>query len=109
VESPVDFSNTPSDYSWPEPIKYLDFSDRGVNVQVKGGLEDAFVEGIGERETRLVEIMVKKPVKGFVFAEREGLTFSDNAFDIMPYEKKVVRMRGYDKNKPLTWTWIGKG
>ncbi|TPX07441.1 uncharacterized protein E0L32_002089 [Thyridium curvatum] len=75
------------DMSWPDPIKYLDLSDRGLEVsEVKSGK---------------VEISAKKPVKGFVFDEVPGLKLSDNGFDIVPGVQKVVEVSGNDGK--LTW------
>jgi beta-mannosidase len=80
-------------YSWPEPIKYLDFSDRGLTIEYK-------VDG------SLVRISAPKPVKGFVFSEREGVTLSDNGFDIMPGWPKGVRVTG-GRAQDLKWRYVG--
>ncbi|KAK0644569.1 glycoside hydrolase superfamily [Cercophora newfieldiana] len=83
------------DVSWPEPIKYLDFENRGVNVVDVG--DD------------VVEVSAEKPVKGFVFAERQGMKVSDNGFDIIPGEApKRIRIEGNEGEIP-EWTYIGRG
>ncbi|KAK4456497.1 glycoside hydrolase [Cladorrhinum samala] len=87
-----------SDVSWPDPIKYLDFSDRGVEVK--------YVERAEEDDT--VEVSAKKPVKGFVFSERQGVSVSDNGFDLVPREKPVtVKIKGA-KAQELSWTFVGQ-
>lgn len=84
-----------SDVSWPDPIKYLDFSDRGVEVKYVG-------------EDGTVEVSAKKPVKGFVFSERQGVSVSDNGFDLIPREKPVtVKVEGV-KAQELSWTFVGQ-
>ncbi|KAK0628791.1 glycoside hydrolase family 2 protein [Bombardia bombarda] len=86
-----------SDTSWPDPIKYLDFADRGVKVKYL--------------EKDLVEVSAEKPVKGFVFAERQGVTVSNNGFDVMPREKakqvRITRDDGADMGE-LAWTFVGQ-
>ncbi|KAK6438538.1 hypothetical protein LTR95_005252, partial [Oleoguttula sp. CCFEE 5521] len=44
------------DVDWPQPLKYLDFADRGVEVIAEG---------------HQVRVTAKKPMKGLVFEERE--------------------------------------
>ncbi|KAK3682092.1 glycoside hydrolase family 2 protein [Podospora appendiculata] len=93
-----------SDTSWPDPIKYLDFGDRGVRVQ--------------HITENLVEVSATKPVKGFVFAEKQGVRLSDNGFDVMPGEKprKVTIERDImddsdsssDSDFKLDWTFVGQ-
>ncbi|KAK3381973.1 glycoside hydrolase family 2 protein [Podospora didyma] len=82
-----------SDASWPDPIKYLDFADRGVQVK--------------RVDQSTVEITAEKPVKGFVFSERQGVKVSDNGFDLVPGEKpKVVRIEGGVADQ-LSWGFVG--
>lgn len=85
-----------SDTSWPDPLKYLDFSERGV-----------MVENVGPG---LVKVSADKPVKGFVFSERQGIWFSDNGFDIMPEEDipTLVRIEGVGSDEELAWTYVGR-
>jgi hypothetical protein len=50
-------------------------------------------------------------VKRLVFEERRHLVeFSDNGFDIMPGEGKVVKLGGewIESLEQLTWRWIGR-
>lgn len=81
-----------SDTAWPDPVKFLDLSERGVSF---------------ETTTDQVTITAQKPVKAFVFEEVEGLHLSDNGFDIMPGEKHVVTVSGPLKPEDLKWTFIG--
>jgi beta-mannosidase len=88
----VDGKCVASDVSWPEPIKYLSFGDRGVRVECSADMATAFVSAA-------------KPVKGFVFAERKGTRLSDNGFDIMPGETHEVRIEGCAANE-LGWRYV---
>ena len=89
----VDGVQVSSDVSWPDPLKYLDFPDRGVSVKHIG-------QGF-------VEVSAEKPVKGFVFAERQGVKLSDNGFDLVPGdEPKLVRIEG--GGDELSWTFVGR-
>jgi beta-mannosidase len=83
-----------SDTSWPDPIKYLDFSDRGVEVKHVG-------QG-------LIEVSAAKPVKGFVLSEKEDVKLSDNGFDLIPGdEPRLVQVEGVSGHE-LTWTFVGR-
>lgn len=81
-----------TDTAWPDPVKFLDMSERGLTVQA-----------IGDEVT----ITAKKPVKAFVFEEVEGLQLTDNGFDVMPGEKHVVKATGRLSAGDLRWTFIG--
>jgi beta-mannosidase len=84
-----------TDTAWPQPLKYLDFSNRGVKVEYSSCMTE-------------VKVSAKLPVKGFVFAERQGLELSDNGFDIMPRETHVVRIGGLSEASARSdWTYVG--
>ena len=87
------------DVAWPQPLKYLDFLDRGVSVSLA-------------KDKQEVHLEAQKPVKGFVFEEkRDWVIFSDNGFDLMPREQKVVKLRGSQRIESvneLCWTWLGR-
>lgn len=86
-----------TDTAWPQPLKYLDFSNRGVKVEYSSCRTE-------------VKVSAKLPVKGFVFSEREGLELSDNGFDIVPGETLVVRIGGLSAaGEVLSWTYVGAG
>lgn len=71
------------DIDWPQPLKYLDFSARGVEV---GLTSDGY------------RLTVKRPTKGLVFEETAGVSLEDNCMDLVPGEDFVVRVKG---NKAL--------
>jgi len=82
-----------SDVSWPDPIKYLDLSNRGLRVEAA--------------EEDVVEVSAEKPIKGFFFSERQGVTVSDNGFDVMPGETVRVHFTGLEAGEMLPWTFVG--
>ncbi|KAI1340065.1 family 2 glycosyl hydrolase [Xylariaceae sp. FL0016] len=79
-------------YSWPQPIKYLDLSDRGVSFKVVSG-------------SRL-SITCARPVKGLVFEETRAMKLSDNCLDVVPGEEHVVEVKGASLNT-LRYTYVG--
>jgi beta-mannosidase len=82
------------DVDWPQPLKYLDFEDRGLEVTAQG-------------ET--ITVRAKKPTKGLVFEERAGVLLNDSAIDVVPDDEQVIRVRGMRKqDQPLKWTFLGK-
>ncbi|KAI0181655.1 glycoside hydrolase family 2 protein [Hypoxylon sp. FL1284] len=81
-----------SDVSWPQPPKYLDFSSRGVKFKALSA-------------TKLV-ISAARPVKGLVFEETRATKLSDNGFDLVPGEEKVVEVTGVGLDS-LFYTYIG--
>jgi beta-mannosidase len=90
----MDRTQASSDTSWPDPIKYLDFPDRGVMVKNRG-------QG-------LIEVSTEKPVKGFVFSEKQGTKLSDNGFDLLPGdEPKLVHVENGGGDE-LGWTFVGR-
>jgi beta-mannosidase len=85
------------DVAWPEPIKYLNFKDRGVVVRI---MEEIPGDGV-------VFVSANKPAKGFVFDEREGVQLSDNGFDLVPEGRtKTVIFKGCESSE-LTWRYVG--
>ncbi|GFF94848.1 probable beta-mannosidase B [Aspergillus udagawae] len=84
-----------TDTAWPQPLKYLDFSNRNIKEDFSPSGDE-------------VTVSADLPVKGFVFEDREGLKLSDNGFDLMPGEKKVVTVNGTAVSaKDLRWTYVG--
>jgi beta-mannosidase len=84
-----------TDTDWPQPLKYLDFSNRNVKVEVSASGES-------------ITVSANRLVKGLVFEEREGLTLSDNGFDIVPGEERVVHVVwGSAGRGSLEWTYLG--
>ncbi|KAK1718026.1 family 2 glycosyl hydrolase [Colletotrichum acutatum] len=87
----VDGKVVAEDTAWPHPLKYIDFSDRKVRVEVRDGT---------------LVVSAERPVKGFIIQEERGMKLSDNGFDVVPGEERVVRVDGYDVQK-LRWTYLG--
>jgi beta-mannosidase len=81
-----------SDTYWPQPLKYLDFSDRNVTIRTIAG--------------NRLGISAARPTKGFVFQETRDVKLSDNGFDIIPGEEKVVEVTGMSTHL-LHYTYIG--
>ena len=82
------------DVDWPQPLKYLDFHDRGVEVVPEGNE---------------IRIRAQRPTKGLVFEERQGVLSEDSAIDVVPGDEQVVKVRGLGKDdRPLSWTYLGK-
>lgn len=84
-----------TDTAWPDPVKYLCFDDRGLQL----------VAGESGKD---VKITTQRPIKGFVFQEvKGGGWLSDNGFDVVPGETKVVKFeKSIDVNE-LYWTHLG--
>jgi beta-mannosidase len=83
------------DVDWPQPLKYLDFADRGVEVTHKGST---------------MVVKAKKPTKGLVFEERTGVLVHDSALDVMPGDEQVIKVKGLaSSDAPLRWTYLGRG
>lgn len=82
------------DVDWPQPLKYLSFEDRGIEVERSG-------------DTILVK--ANKPTKGLVFEERTGILVNDSAIDVVPGDDQVIKVRGLAADDaPLKWTCLGK-
>jgi beta-mannosidase len=82
------------DIDWPQPLKYLDLRDRGVKV-----------EYLASEST--IRVTAAKPTKGLVFEERPGLWFSDNGFDVVPGEDKVIAVKGINGQEGIPyWTYL---
>ncbi|KAM6536096.1 hypothetical protein FALCPG4_005616 [Fusarium falciforme] len=64
---------------WPQPMKYLDLSERNVKVDVSDG---QYV------------ITAQRPTKGVVLEEVDGVTLSDNCVDIVPGDEVRIAISG---------------
>lgn len=90
----VDGEIVSRDADWPQPLKYLDFSERGVQVTAQ---DDVMV------------VKAAKPTKGLVFEERAGVLVHDSAIDVMPGDEQTIRVKGIAKGEePLKWTYLGR-
>ncbi|CAK7229395.1 hypothetical protein SCUCBS95973_007208 [Sporothrix curviconia] len=62
--------------------------------------------------TGTVTVIAERPVKGFVFTEKaDGVTFSDNGFDIMPGEVQLVFLNKKTRESAwpkLEYNYVGK-
>ncbi|KAJ8131373.1 hypothetical protein O1611_g2249 [Lasiodiplodia mahajangana] len=83
---------TASDTYWPQPLKYLDFDNRNVTVK-----------DIGDSK---VMVSAARPTKGFVFEETRGVNLSDNGFDIIPGQEKIIKVIG-THIQSLRYTYVG--
>lgn len=82
------------DVDWPQPLKYLDFEDRGLEVIPHGGS---------------ITVRARKPTKGLVFEERPGVLVHDSAIDVVPGDEQVIRVRGLgERDQALKWTYLGR-
>lgn len=93
------------DVDWPQPFKYLDFNDRGIGVrEINQNLSAD--NGKGQRK---VAISTRKPVKCLVFEERDGVTVSDSAIDVVPGDDQIVDIHGLKAgDRPLSWKYLGQ-
>ncbi|KAJ6104028.1 Glycoside hydrolase family 2 immunoglobulin-like beta-sandwich [Penicillium sp. IBT 18751x] len=92
----VDNKVVARDVDWPQPLKYLDLSDRGLELQVHRDSDHA-----------RLEIHARKPVKALVIEEQEGVRISDNAIDIVPGDAQTVIVTGLG-NRPLKYRYLGQ-
>lgn len=96
----VDGKIVARDVDWPQPFKYLDFADRGLEVRQAPGASP---------EQQLLHISSRKPVKCLVFEERENVRISDSAIDIVPGDEQVVTVTGLKAgDPPLKYRYLGQ-
>ncbi|KAF5856185.1 hypothetical protein ETB97_007712 [Aspergillus alliaceus] len=87
------------DVDWPQPFKYLDLSDRGLEVNMVSE---------SSNEQKLL-ITAKKPVKCLVFEERDGVRLSDSAIDIVPGDGQTITVTGLNPgDAPLKYKYLGQ-
>lgn len=96
----VDNKVVARDVDWPQPFKYLDFSDRGLEVKQQVGP----VSG-----QQVLHISSRKPVKCIVFEERENVRLSDSALDIFPGDEQIITATGLkEDDPPLSYRYLGQ-
>jgi beta-mannosidase len=66
------------DADWPQPLKYLCFENRGVEVKTSTGE---------------ISITSERPTKGVVIEESDEYSLSDNCLDVMPGDCQVIDVR----------------
>lgn len=78
---------------WPQPLKYLKFPNRSVDIQVKDD-----------------EVILKsdKPVKGVEITLESDLFIDDNGFDLFPGDTKVVEIKGLKSSDKVSLNWYQK-
>ncbi|KAL4930395.1 beta-mannosidase [Aspergillus undulatus] len=95
----VDGELVARDVDWPQPFKYLDLSNRGLEVTRISKTES---------EQKL-ELSARKPVKCLVFEERDGVRVSDSAIDIVPGDDQIVTIKGLKAgDAPLKYKFLGQ-
>lgn len=95
----VDGQVVARDVDWPQPFKYLDFADRGLEVTARAGATG---------EEQILQISAHKPVKCLVFEERDGVILSDNAIDIYPGDQQMIVVTGLRADTPsLKYRYLG--
>lgn len=88
------------DVDWPQPFKYLDFADRGLDVKAQPGAT------AGEQ---ILTISARRPVKCVVFEERENVRLSNSALDIIPGDEQTVVVTGFmEGDTPLKYRYLGQ-
>lgn len=92
----VDDGLAARDWDWPQPLKYLDLSERAVSVEERR-----------DGEMCWVSVRAEKPVKGFVFEQRDGVMVNDNGFDVMPGDDMVVEVWGLKGGEKMEWKFLG--
>lgn len=83
---------------WPQPLKYYTFPDRGLEVVV------TWVDK--SKEDAEVVVTAKRPVKGLVFEEIDGVVWGDNCIDVVPEDKQVISAKGL-KGREVKWRYYG--
>jgi beta-mannosidase len=85
-----------SSADWPQPLKYLDFSSRGVQISVHG---------------EVVTLAAEKPTKGVLLDvegdDDSGIEWSDNGFDIIPGDSIEVFGKGL-RDRKVVIGWYGQ-
>ncbi|ORY60007.1 glycoside hydrolase superfamily [Pseudomassariella vexata] len=89
----VDGEVVSSDVAWPQPLKYIDFSNAAFHGEI-------------DHNSRRIDLISARPLKGLVFEELPGLRFSDNNLDLVPGERKVVHYEG-PAIQGLRWICVG--
>ncbi|GAD96332.1 beta-mannosidase [Paecilomyces variotii No. 5] len=87
------------DVDWPQPYKYLDLTERGLQIG----------ESVQTGDERIIVVSAKKPVKCLTFEERDGVQLSNSALDVVPGDDQTVTITGLKAgDKPLGWKFLGQ-
>ncbi|KAF2719673.1 glycoside hydrolase family 2 protein [Polychaeton citri CBS 116435] len=81
------------DVDWPQPLKYLDFSEREVDV----------IQSDGE-----IKVTAARPTKGLVLEERDGVVLGDSGMDVVPGDEQTIAAQGLESSSAeLSWRYLG--
>lgn len=94
----VDNDIVARDVDWPQPFKYLDLSERGLDVKVSES---------GSDDLQKLRVSTRKPVKCLVFEERDGVRVSDSAMDIVPGDEQIIIVKGL-RGDTLKYKYLGQ-
>jgi beta-mannosidase len=75
---------------WPEPLKYLTLLDPGISTR---------------REGDILHLRAERPAKGVWLSAGDGITWSDNMFDLMPGDEYQVVATGLG-TRDLSIKWL---
>lgn len=81
------------DVDWPQPLKFLDFRDRGLSVSYR-------------RNKGEVCLNIERPVKCLMLKGRDGVTLRDNAIDLVPGDEQVVEVEGLGNDEELKTMYL---
>ncbi|GAM90819.1 hypothetical protein ANO11243_088640 [Dothideomycetidae sp. 11243] len=82
------------DVDFPQPLKYDNYDNRGVNVT---------------QTHQEIRVTTRKPTKGLVFEEREGVLLGDSALDLVPGDEQIVKIKGMKAgDKPLKFMYYSQ-
>ena len=93
----VDGKIVARDVDWPQPFKYLNLSDRQLEVAWQSEQTD---EGV-------LVVNAHKPVKCIVFEEQDGVQLEDNAIDVVPGDEQTIKVSGRGA-EPLRYRYLGQ-
>lgn len=71
------------DVDWPQPLKYLDLSNRGVEIT---------------KSDNAYTVTAARPTKALVIEEKDGTTLSDNWVDVVPGDGQTIQVSGHTVN-----------
>ncbi|GAA5833197.1 hypothetical protein JCM11251_005171 [Rhodosporidiobolus azoricus] len=82
---------------YPEPFKFLAFASHDC-VDLRVCLD---------RSAGTVTVSASRPVKGLVLNFSTDVKLSDNALDLVPGDKQVVKVEGLNEETSLKWRYLG--
>lgn len=81
------------DVDWPQPLKYMSFADRGVDIQASG-------EGY--------RVSVERPTKGITLDEVDDIGLSDNCIDVVPGDTQIIKFTGEGAGTVPQYRYLGQ-